>query len=127
MLFLNIIFVTYVIPGTAAATAAGIALAVFYVYFNIAPRRDKTLQYRLRVLIGGYELVLAAFFCFTFEAMAYLFVLAKSTEIGVHILIINIFVCAGLLFILLFNGIIRIFTCSGQLGIVPRNLIRGMR
>lgn len=120
MLFLNIIYVTYVIPGTAAATAAGIALALFYIYFNIAPRREKTQQYRLRLLIGGYELVLSAFSCFLFEALAYLFVLVKGTEIGVHILIINIFVCAGLLFVLLFNGIIRIFTCSEQLGIVPR-------
>lgn len=120
MLFLNIILVTYVIPGTAAAAAAGIGLALFYIYFNIAPRRDKSQQYRLRVLIGGYELVLAAFSCFMFETLAYLFVLAKGTEIGVHILVINIFVCAGLIFILLFNGIIRIFTCSGQLGIVPR-------
>ena len=88
--------------------------------FQIAPRREKTQQYRLRLLIGGYELVLSAFSCFLFEALAYLFVLVKGTEIGVHILIINIFVCAGLLFVLLFNGIIRIFTCSEQLGIVPR-------
>lgn len=98
----------------------GISLIAFYLYFNIVPRKDKSLQRRLRVLIGGYELMLAAIMCFTLEVLAYIYILASGIEIEVHILIINALVCAVLLFILLFNGIIRIFTCSSQLGIMPR-------
>ena len=71
-------------------------------------------------MIAGYELALAAIVCFTFEVLAYSYVLFKGIEIDVHILIINAFICAALIFILLFNGITRIFTCSGQLGLVSR-------
>ena len=71
-------------------------------------------------MIAGYELALAAIVCFTFEVLAYSYVLFKGIEIDVHILIINALICAALIFILLFNGITRIFTCSGQLGLMPR-------
>ena len=120
MLFLNITLVTRVTPGTATAVVAGIALGAFYIYFNFVPRKDKSPLRRQRVLIGGYELALAAITCFTLEVLAYCYVLLKGVEIGTHILVINALVCAVLLFVLLFNGVVRIFTCSGQLGIIPR-------
>jgi len=102
------------------SVTVAIALTVFYIYFNIVPRRDKSQQRRIRILIAGYELALAAIVCFTFEVLAYSYVLFKGIEIDVHILIINALICAALIFILLFNGITRIFTCSGQLGLMPR-------
>jgi len=102
------------------SVTVAIALTVFYIYFNIVPRRDKSQQRRIRILIAGYELALAAIVCFTLEVLAYSYVLFKGIEIDVHILIINALICAALIFILLFNGITRIFTCSGQLGLMPR-------
>jgi len=102
------------------SVTVAIALTVFYIYFNIVPRRDKSQQRRIRILIAGYELALAAIVCFTLEVLAYSYVLFKGIEIDVHILIINALICAALIFILLFNGITRIFTCSGQLGLVSR-------
>lgn len=120
MLFVNVAFLIRITPGTAAAVFISVALAVFYICFHFVPIRDPSPQRRLRILNGGIELALAAIVCSFLEALVYLYILIKGTETGVHILVINALVCAGLLFILLANGLIRIFACSGQLGIMPR-------
>ncbi|MDR1193850.1 MAG: triacylglycerol lipase [Peptococcaceae bacterium] len=122
LLFCNIVLVAGALPGAAAILAA-VALAVFYIRFNVIPRGDKSPQRRLRILIGGYELALAAITCFTFEILAYLYIILGPTNIAIPALTVNALISAGLIFILLFNGIARIFVCSGQLGIMPRVLL----
>lgn len=120
MLFFNFTLLQSVLPGTAAILSAGTVLAVFYIIYNFVPLKDRSLQRRLRILNGGYELMLASILCFTLEVLMYLYLLIKGEGQPIHILIINGLFSTCLLLILLFNGIMRIFTCSGQLGIMPR-------
>lgn len=120
MLFFNFALFLSVLPGMTAVIFTGTALFIFYISYNIAPLKDKSLKRRLRILNGGFELTLAAIICFPMEILVYLYIFLTGVDFGIHILIINGLFCAGMLFILLFNGIIRIFTCSSQLGIMPR-------
>ena len=122
-LFLNLAFVVTFIPHITASAPLVIFLAVFYIYANIAPSKGKSAERRVRILNGGYELLLMSIICFSFEALAYAFILIKGPGIKTHILIINAVVCAVFLFILLLNGILRIFICSKQLGIMPKILL----
>jgi len=124
MLFVNLAFLTRVLnAGTLIDVLLCMALAAFYIYYNIAPRKALSVTRQSRILIGGYELTLAAIACFTLEVILYTYILVSGMEIEILALIANGVACAILLLIMLLNGIIRIFICSRQLGIMPRLLL----
>lgn len=123
LLFLNVVILFPLAPGPLVAVPAAIVLGALYIAFNIVPFRDRAPQRRMRILNGGYELMLAAIWCFTLEILLYLYLLLGNISLATHILIINGVVCTLLLLVLLVNGLARIFTCSGQLGILPRVLL----
>lgn len=120
MLFFNFTCIIPMIHSTALTLFSGTCLFLYYIYYNLFPSKNNSPKPRLKVLNGGYQLMLAAIVCFTMEILMYLHLLIHGTDMGIPTLIINGFVCAGLLFILLANGILRIFFCSSQLGIMPR-------
>ena len=116
----NLVLIAQNAPAGVTA-AGGVLLFAFYIFINIAPLKDSSPNRRLRVLNGGCELAVAAVSCFMLELALYLFILfLDRPKIEVHLLIINAITCAGLLFTLLLNGIIRIIVCSKQLGAVPK-------
>ena len=124
MLFLNLAFLIRILnAGTLIDVLLGMALAAFYIYYNIALRKAVATIRQSGILIGGYELMLAAIACFTLEVLLYTYILVSGMEIEVIALIANGVACAVLLLIMLLNGIIRIFICSRQLGIMPRLLL----
>lgn len=110
--------------GTVVSIISVPALIVFFIIYNIFPVKSDLPQTRLRILAGGYELMLSAICCVTFEAFLYLYIcLYSMAEYKTHILIMNAVVSCLLAVILLLNGIIRMFVCSSQIGILPRVLL----
>lgn len=122
MFLFNLTLVSNVLNlGIPEVVLAALALSVCFIYYNIRPVVVDLPQSRIKILAGGYELMLAIIMCFTLEALLYAYVwFFAGIEIKTHILIINISVCILLMLITLVNGIIRIFFSSGQLGILPR-------
>lgn len=122
MLFLNPLLIISYSPSLIGAVFLIGLLTGFYGYINFAPSKSKSGIRRIKILNGGYELILMAIICFTLEAAIYTFILIRGRGINRHILVINAVVCAVFLLILLINGSIRIFVCSRQLGIMPKAL-----
>ena len=73
LMCINSVLLLYCIPGTAAAVVTGIFLTVFYFCLHIAALWDNAPLVRLRILNGGYELILAVTVCFTAEIPLYIY------------------------------------------------------
>lgn len=130
-LSLNSVFLFAFIDFFAAAKAlAVIALAAYFIRFNIFPygREKPGGGARLLALIGGRECILTAMACFFFELAAYsayfIFMPAPiKTCLNPAILIANAVFCALLLAVLVINGFIRIFIASRQAGVSQKLLL----
>ena len=98
-------------------------MSIFFIYYNIKPRKDDNTLTRLKILIGGYELILMSSACFAMELLAYIYCIFNDTNISITILIIN--AIASVLFIatMMINGFVRVFTTSSQLGVAIRVLL----
>lgn len=92
-----------------------------FIYYNANPRADKKSPHRQKILIGGYELTIAAGVLCTLQIILYLYIcLIAQFNINTPVLIINGVISAILIFIMLLNGFIRMFTTSKQLAVSLR-------
>lgn len=119
MILYNLVLLSPMIPDKLIRVLSCTGLMLFYLYCHMIPVNTSCKGQRLKILHGGYELVLASIVTFLFETAIYLFLIFK-TATPARLLIMNGIICAILLYLLFMNGIIRIFTCSGQLGIFKR-------
>lgn len=53
---------------------ATVLLGILYLYINIIPRKEKQLSKRLKIMIGGYELLIDSILCIFLESILYLYV-----------------------------------------------------
>lgn len=99
-------------------TALIIALAAFFLFYNVNPRENKDWAVRIEVLMGGRELLINVFLLFLLEIFLYIYLVVFS-KIQIHPtdLIINGLICLVLLLILAWNGIIRLICTSKQLSL----------
>ena len=97
-------------------------LICLYFYINIVPLKTKKLNKRLNIMIGGYELIVDSTFVFIIEILLYIF-LYRNKGICTSIHILNVLICVVVLFITVFNGIVRLIFTSRDLGVKNRILI----
>jgi triacylglycerol lipase len=89
----------------------------FYIYCQIKPRADNAPSQKLKILIGGYELICIAIICLISECLLYIglcFVLKPN--ISTAMMVMNAILSVVFILIMLVNGFVRIFTTSSQLG-----------
>jgi len=117
MLFLNIAALLYNIRiNIFLKILIAVVLFGIYIIYNIKPRADKIQSKRLKIMIGGYELILTATFCLISEILLYIYVLLiANTDINPLDVIINGVLSTIFTFIMLLNGFIRAFASSRQL------------
>lgn len=98
-----------------------IALAAFFLCFNVNPRGQKKWAVRIEVLMGGRTLFIYAFILFFVDVIFYVYLLAFSKlVIYPYDMIINGVVSLALLLVLVWNGIIRMICLSTQLSLFSR-------
>ena len=52
---------------------ATVLLGILYLYINIIPRKEKQLSKRLKIMIGGYELLIDSILCIFLESILYIY------------------------------------------------------
>ena len=121
-MLMNYIFVFYMKSGSLfLKIIILLALIIYYIYFNIIPRSDKINNDRLKIMIGGYDLILISGLCLFFESILYIIIaLNNANDTLLVLLIVNGLLSLILLSITFINGYIRIYTTSRELGIVLR-------
>jgi len=120
LLFLNAITCYAFTPLRAALKVlALVVLSILFLYYNVRPAVDKASPLGQRILIGGYELTVAAGFLFIAQIVVYCCYTGVIARLDMKWAANAVF---SLVFIaiLLFNGMIRIATTSKQLGAVLR-------
>ncbi|MDF2887488.1 MAG: triacylglycerol lipase [Lacrimispora sp.] len=120
MLLFNFTLLSPMLPGTLVRVLSCTGLMLFYLYYHFIPVKVNCNGRRLKILLGGCELLNAAIVCFFLELAVYGYVLIFNRTYPALLLVVNGIACAMFLSLLLINGIIRIFTCSGQLGLSKR-------
>lgn len=108
-------------------------LLAYYLWFHIRPRRAKGATRRLRALLGGYELLLVAFFVILAEMAFYPLLLATGAlhravpALGAApdwvFLAANLLLFVPLVGALLVNGFFRVLLTSKHLRVVWRVLL----
>jgi triacylglycerol lipase len=102
-------------------SAVFFALLAFFMFYNINPREEKAWTARIEVLMGARELLMNFLLMFFVEAVLYGCILLLSNEkLNAAVLIVNGVICLTVLFILLWNGMIRAITTSTQLSLFAR-------
>ncbi|MCL1952481.1 MAG: triacylglycerol lipase [Oscillospiraceae bacterium] len=126
LLFLNAILL-FEVSARLGALWRILALALLsaaFLYYNIRPAADKASPGRQRILIGGYELIVAAGFFLAFQIAFHIyFYLIAQRSSSTEALIGNVVFGAVWIAALLLNGMIRVTATSKQLGAVPRVLM----
>ena len=126
LLFLNAIFLwnAFEQVHVLLKVLATALLAAAFIYYAVKPAAAKGEPPRQRVLIGGYELVVASGFFLAAEIALYVFIGLRSPfGISRPALVGNAIFWAVFLSILLLDGLIRIAVTSKQLGAVTRVLM----
>lgn len=126
ILLMNMVFIfnsekiknIYSIIGTAL-------LGIFYLYINIIPRKEKVLGKRLKIMVGGYELLIDSILCIFIESIVYIYMfLIKEFSLDTWVIIANTIVALIFSLFPLINGFFRLLFTSRQIGIVDRILLR---
>ena len=120
-LAVNAVWWAPLLPVWARVVAILAALA-WYVWIHIAPRlvTDRTVPARLRHLVDGYELVLAATVVAALEVVAYLLAyLVRAVGGWLHapgwvLALVNAIVAVVLLGLVCLNGVLRLLAASLQ-------------
>ncbi|MEI3338298.1 MAG: triacylglycerol lipase [Clostridium sp.] len=103
---------------------ATVLLGILYLYINIIPRKEKQLNKRLKIMIGGYELVIDAILCIFLESILYIYMfLIKGISLSTWIIILNIVIALVIGILPLINGFFRLLFTSRQLGFSYRVLL----
>lgn len=116
----NIVLFLHIFPDIPLLILAATGLVGYYFYYHICPLKYKPAKRRLRILSGGYELMLASMVCSFIEFLIYGCIIISDQPVPLLILLINGLMAWFLAFLLLFHGLVRIFFCSSQLGIMAR-------
>lgn len=125
ILLMNIVFIfnsekiknIYSIIGT-------ILLGILYLYINIIPRKEKVLGKRLKIMVGGYELLIDSILCIFIESIVYIYMfLIKEFSLDTWVIIANTIVVLIFSLLPLINGFFRLLFTSRQIGIVDRILL----
>jgi len=123
--FLNAILCYNLLPfGTPLKILALALLSALFIYYSVSPAADKGSPRRQRILLGGYELLLASGALVAAEIALYACIatLARLEDSNAMLIANGIF-SAVFISVLLFNGMIRVAVASKQLGAVPRILM----
>lgn len=101
-----------------------IVLSTIYFYINIKPTKEKELKRRLRVMLGGYELIIDSIIAIFLEALFYSWIfIIKDIEFSKWVIIINTIIIFFVVGISMFNGFLRVFFTSRQISILDRGLL----
>ena len=99
-------------------------LILFFIIFNINPISVKEIPLKLKIMAGGYSLLISTIAVFFAELLLYLYLYIVSDQtISTMTSINNAIVCLIILFILMWNGLIRIICTSRQLSVLMKILI----
>lgn len=120
LLFLNFTLLVSFFQNIPVTLCVILLLGCFYIFYHVFPRNEMATQLRLKILSGGYEILLATMVCFTIEIFLSIFLITSNSEIATPVLIVNGLLFLLFLFLLLLNAIIRIFVSCNQLGILPK-------
>ena len=122
LLAFNALFFWFTWPtGPAVKIPLLLLLAGLYAYYSVIPRKSDAPTPKLNILIGGYELVIAAVICFWCEAVFYTGLLFLwKPAVDTIILVLNAAASIVLTAGLLFNGFARVLTMSSHLGLTNR-------
>lgn len=108
---------------TAALVAALAVLAGAWIAWQVMPvRKDSYASWRVTIMEGGRSLCYGAIYGFSAEALVILWIypVARTYLGGVSILLANAVYAAVMLFIMLWNGILRMFLTSRRLRLRTR-------
>ena len=103
---------------------ATVLLGILYLYINIIPRKEKQLSKRLKIMIGGYELLIDSILCIFLESILYIYMfLIKGISLSTWIIVLNIVIALVIGILPLINGFFRLLFTSRQLGFSYRVLL----
>lgn len=119
---LLILFGFFISLPTVANLLISLALIGFFLWFNLRPRSAKISDRRLRLMIGGYDLMVTAGLCLFFQILWYLYLLFFHSGLPdlIPTLLANLLFFLPVVFILMINGFFRMLFTSVQIGIVLR-------
>ena len=125
LLLSNIVIITHIYRVKPVLTIIFItALSIFFIVYNINPVKNKGTPMKLKIMIGGSELLTSSIVLFITEILIYLFVyIFSKISISLITSISNTVVCIVIILILMWNGIIRILCTSKQLGLILKIMI----
>ena len=109
--------------GLTVVLIAG--LAVWFVAFNVRPRRERRVSGRLRVMIGGYELFWTAGAWTLCQCAVYVWLARHPApgEAGWVSVAVGLLVFLPLLFTVTLNGFLRVLFTSAHLRVLWRVLL----
>ena len=88
---------------------ATVLLGILYLYINIIPRKEKQLSKRLKIMIGGYELLIDSILCIFLESILYIYMfLIKGISLSTWIIVLNIVIALVIGILPLINGFFRL-------------------
>lgn len=117
VIFLCINFWSYVEFSKLKAyhiTIIIIGMILFFIKFNIKPQKRKYYKKRISILMGGYDLIKSSGCLFMLQVIYSIIYLKVNSSISI---IICEIVSALVIFLVLWNGILRVVLTSTQLGI----------
>lgn len=118
MFFLNCVLLLYTIHANVLLKILLTAVLFgIYTFYHFKPRPGDTLAQKLKILIGGYELMRISTICLISEFLLYIYIcfIAKP-DMSTPIIVMNAILSVFFILIMFLNGFIRIFTTSSQLG-----------
>lgn len=101
------------------------ALAIWFVVFNIRPRREKRVERRLQIMIGGYELFWSAGVWTLCQTAVYVYLALHPPlgQLGWMPVVVGLLLFLPLLFLLTLNGFFRVLFTSAHLRVLWRVLL----
>lgn len=122
---MNSLLISRVLPVSSTFYVLIIVILLgIYLYINVVPSAKEKLSRRLRIMRGGYILVVDCALTAFIETILYISqILFKYLEIDTGRLIVNCIIATVILFISFVNGLIRMMFTSRDLGIINRILI----
>lgn len=121
-LLMNIVFIIDMALSKTIGIFASFLLFIFYSYINIAPIKEEELGKRLKIMLGGYELIVDITICMFLEIIVYILLL-MNYSLNTWVIVINTIIAIIVSSFSFLNGFFRVIFTSSQITIFQRILV----
>jgi triacylglycerol lipase len=107
--------------STGILIVSSTVLVILFLAYNINPANHKTDTKKLKIIIGGCELLKSSVIVFITQVLVYLYLyIFSNISVNPGTTLINTIVGLAVILVIMWNGIIRIVSTSTQLGFLLR-------